>query len=519
MKVLYIAAECKPFSKVGGVGDVAGELPVALQKEGVDIEIVTPLYEGEHSFLCIKMLEPLYETRYSFPFKVKTKDEKPDEEKKSEEELKPKEVQTYKWKPNRDFGVPVYFVRNAAYFEGRYGKPYIISEDIPFYDDILRFSFFSEACLQLIKDKRPDIVHINDWALGYLFGRMAMEKLPQKRVLTIHNIGYQGNIGIETIKDWNIEKILADKGVGSLFLDPRKEWDSVNALRLALELSHRINTVSPNYCKEITEPENTDRYFEGGKGLHEITRRLYEEGKLVGILNGFEYKFRPEEDEFIRILDTKARMKQALSKDFTEPNAFLLGFVGRAVEQKFKLLTEEIDGKPVLEHILDIPGINVAILATGVPEYETFLRSLKEKERGNCSITIAFDKEKANQISLGSDVFLMPSLFEPCGITQMESLSNATPPLVRWTGGLVDTVRPHTGADGTGFGFDGSTKVEVLYNLISTVKEALKFYTEKKDEFKQLQRRGFCERFLWPTAAKEYIEKLYKPAISENVIL
>ena len=123
-------------------------------------------------------------------------------------------------------------------------------------------------------------------------------------------------------------------------------------------------------------------------------------------------------------------MKAALSKDFKNPNAFLLGFVGRAVEQKFKLLTEKVDWnkagtKSVLEHILDIDGINVAILATGIKEYEEFLA--KFKSRNNCSITIAFDKEKARQISLGSDVFLMSSLFEPCGITQMESLSYATP--------------------------------------------------------------------------------------------
>ncbi|MCG2812511.1 MAG: glycogen synthase [Candidatus Aminicenantes bacterium] len=495
MKVLYIAAECKPFSKVGGVGDVAGELPIALQKQGVDIEIVIPLYREKNDNRNVSF-KPLKKYRVPFHGKDET-------------------IQFYKSDPN-DFPVPVNFVSNATYFEGKYGTPYIFSEKIPFFDDILRFSFFSEACLQLIKDKQPDIVHVNDWVLGYLFGRMAMEKLPQRRVLTIHNIGYQGNIGIETIKGWHIEKILADKRVGPLFLDPRKEWHSVNALRLALELAHRINTVSPNYCQEITEPENSDRYFEGGKGLDEITRRLHEEGKLIGILNGFEYKFRPEDKEFNRILGTKAKMKQALSKDFTKPDAFLLGFVGRAVEQKFKLLTEKIDGKSVLEHILEIPTINIAILATGSPEYEAFLKILKEKERDNCSITIAFDREKANQISLGSDVFLMPSLFEPCGITQMESLSNATPPLVRWTGGLVDTVRPHIDAEGTGFGFDGSTKSEVLRNLISTIKEALNFYTNRNGEFEQLQKRGFNERFLWSTAAKKYIEKLYKPAMNET---
>ncbi|SRR6266404_222766 len=483
MKVLYIAAECKPYSKVGGVGDVAGELPTALKAEGVDIEIVTPLYEPGYSFSFNGKDETAYILKEPQP---------------------------------RTFPVPVNFVRNPTYFGGRYGVPYVYSKKAPCYDDVLRFSFFSEACLQLIKDKKPDIVHVNDWVLGFLFGRMAIERLPPKRVLTIHNIGYQGSLGVELIKGWSIEKILYDSEVGALFRDPHTEWNNINALRLAIELSHRINTVSPNYSKEITEPDNTARFFEGGKGLEEITRRLYEKGSLVGILNGFEYKFEPSDDEFDRILKRKAEMKRAISVGFNNPDAFLLGFVGRAVEQKFRLLTEKIDGKMVLEHILATPGINLAILATGNPEYERILNDLKADEnRKNCSITIEFDKQKADQISLGSDAFLMPSLFEPCGITQMDSLSNATPPLVRWTGGLVDTVRPHTDADGTGFGFDGSTRDEILHNLINTIIEAREFYTEKNEDFTGIQRRGFNERFLWSTTAKEYIGKLYEPALNE----
>ena len=395
-----------------------------------------------------------------------------------------------------------------------YGKPYVNSENIPFYDDAMRFSFFSEACLELIKLRQPDIVHVNDWPLGYLFGRMEMEGLPQKRVLSIHNIGYQGNIGRETIKSWDMADILKDRKVGPLFVDPRRKWNSVNPLRLGLELAHRVNTVSPNYCKEITQPEAPRRFFEGGKGLEKITRRLADEGRLIGITNGFEYRFNPDDEHFNRIIEKKAEMKRALSVDFANPDAFLLGFVGRAVEQKFRLLVEEIDGKSVLEHILDIPGVNVAILATGLPEYEAFLNKLKG--RSNYSATIAFDRVKANQISLGSDVFLMPSLFEPCGITQMESLANATPPLVRWTGGLVDTVRPYTAPDGTGFGFDGATREKVLKNFLETVKEALNFYSSQQEAFRQLQRRGFNERFLWSTAAKEYIEKLYEPVLAND---
>ena len=501
MKVLYIAAECKPFSKVGGVGDVAGELPLALQEQGVDIEIVTPLYEGGSALLSAEKLAQIHETRYRLPFR--------DQAGETREET----VDLYRWKPDRDFRVPVSFVANPTYFGGKYAKPYIVSEFIPYFDDALRFSFFSQACLQLIRERKPDIVHINDWPLGTLFGWMVREGLPAKRVLTVHNIGYQGNLGIQTVKDWKLADLIQDPQTGPLFLDPHVEWNSVNALRLGLELSDRVNTVSPTYSREMLQPEDPERYFEGGKGLEAVTCRLEKEGKLVGILNGFEYKSGGEASAFERTLEQKTAMKQALGKDFKDPDAFLLGFVGRAVEQKFKLLAENLEGRSVLEHILDLPGVNVAIVANGVPEYEQFLGRIKALGQENCSITIAFDKSRAEQISKGSDVFLMPSLFEPCGITQMESLSNATPPLVRWTGGLVDTVIPHTQPDGTGFGFDGDTREEVLLNLIHSVREALALFRDHREDFKALQRRGYAQRFLWSTSANEYIEKLYRPVL------
>jgi starch synthase len=482
VKVLYITAECKPYSKAGGVGDVAGELPPALMKQGIDIEIVTPWY-GQVQL-----------DNYSVTFNNQA------------------ESVGILSKPEVD-GVPVNFVKNAHYFEGAYGTPYVHSPDIPFKDDILRFSFFSEACLHLIEQKAPDIVHINDWLLGYLFGRMKMEAFPQKRVLTVHNIGYQGTISREVIRGWSIEAIADDPEVGPLFSDPRVDWNSVNALRLGLELAHRVNTVSPTYAEEISQPEDQTRYFEGAKGLHETTSRLTEAGTLTGITNGFAYTSSASKSAFDAVVARKQDARTALSAEFPDPSALLLGFVGRAVEQKFGLLAESLDGKSVLEHILDIPGINVAIVATGLPEYEAFIRRLSN--RPNCSATLAFDRQKARQISLGSDIFLMPSLFEPCGITQMVSMSNATPPLVRWTGGLVDTVTPHTKRNGTGFGFDGDTREEVLRNLIMVTAEAKSFYDANPVEFAKLQRRGFNKRFLWEKAADDYITQVYEPALAD----
>lgn len=488
MKVLYIAVECKPFSKAGGVGDVAGELPPAIHEQGVDIEIVTPLYGS-----CKVDRDSLsHAGGFDVHFHGQT-----EQVERLEADLR---------------GVPVTLLKNETYFEGDYSQVYIHSENTPFYDDALRFSFFSEACLQLIEQKQPDVVHINDWVLGYLFGRMAMRNLPAKRrVLTIHNIGYQGNMSRESIAGWDINSMLDDPDVGPLFEDPHAEWHSVNPLRLAIELSDCVNTVSPTYCNEITQPEDQSRFFEGGKGLEASTGKRAEEGRLLGILNGFEYKAEANDEELAATLKRKSECKAALAADFENPDTFLLGFVGRAVEQKFKLLTEQFDGKSVLEHILALDGVNLAIVASGLPEYEDCLRQIQD--RANVSATIAFDREKAMQISLGSDVFLMPSLFEPCGITQMESLSCATPPLVRWTGGLVDTVRPHDAPDGTGFGFDGASAEQVLRSLVDCVAEARRVYYEDHATFEALQKRGFFERFSWSDAADNYIRRMYEPVL------
>jgi len=501
MKVLYIAAECKPFAKAGGVGDVTGELPAALRARGVDIEIVTPWY-GVTSCRDARRTD-VRELRWHGV------------------------VERVEVLASALNGVPVTFLRNATFFETDYStgdrRPpfysrYLFQKDystiyvesdpaLPYIDDAARFSFFSEACLALIEQRQPDIVHVNDWVLGYLLGRMAMRAMPQKRALTIHNVAYQGNLGRDLIDGWPMEAMADDAVLGPLFADPRPSWNSVNALRLGMETAHVVNTVSPTYKTEMTEPEDPARYFEGGKGLEGVAARLDREGRLLGILNGFDYKVAANDETFEATLAAKTAAKRALSTQFRSPDAFLFGFVGRAVEQKFKLLKEPVDGVSVLEHVLAIPRVNIAIVASGQREYEDFLGRFRGLP--NVDVTIAFDRLKAQQITLGSDVFLMPSLFEPCGITQMESLSNATPPFVRWTGGLVDTVKPYDDPSGTGFGFDGASRREVLENLISAARDAVDVCLASPAQFSLLQRRGFAERFVWDNSAEEYIRAMY----------
>jgi starch synthase len=484
LKIFYIALECKPFSQVGGVGDVAGELPWALHQRGLQVEILTPLYASSN----LHNLVISHSRTFVFQF----------EGKKERAEIFSGYVDA----------LPIHFIANERYLEGVYGQPYILSSDIPYLDDAIRFSFFSEACLHFITQETPDIVHVNDWGLSFVLGRMAQRNMPQKRVMTVHNIGYQGNIGKDIIQTRQMATFLKDDTTCGSFLDPRPQWASINPLKMGLELAHMVNTVSQGYCWEIRQPEDPHRFFLGGQGLEATTQMLWEQGRLLGIRNGFTYSFEPTEKRFLDILQKKAACKKKITSQFLKTDGIVLGFVGRAVEQKCRLLTEDLEGKSVLRHILDIPGVSVAVLTQGDPIYEQFF--MQHNNRNNCWVNIAFDQELASLIQLGCDVFLMPSLFEPCGVAQMASMALATPALVRWTGGLTDTVIPYTSDKGTGFGFDGTNQKKLLQALLHTVQDLAAFYRQRHEAFATVQKNAFNQRFLWSHAAKAYTQAYQK---------
>jgi len=490
MKVLYFALECKPFSKVGGVGDVALELPVVLKDKGIDIEIVTPMYSSIDKKWIEK--EPYLSTEVTFK----------DKQGKSKAE----DVSFYSAKYSN---IDVTFVKNSTYFEGTYGIPYVFSKHTPFYDDFIRFHFFSVAVLELIKSKKPDIVHVNDWGLGFLLGELRVNNIKVKKLLTIHNNSYQGNMWIPAIRHWAAIDLLKNREIKKDFKDPRIKWNSVNPLLLGIASADAVNAVSPTYKKEMLKKDRAYRYFSGANGLHKALRKHDKNGTLFGILNGFEYD---DTKDYDSVISKKNEYKRELAGKFTNPENILIGFVGRAVEQKFKLLQEEYSGKSVLEYIASDKRINIAILATGLPEYEEFLHKFEDYD--NVFVKLAFDKELASKITLGCDIFLMPSLYEPCGITQIESLSNATPPLVRFVGGLKDTVKSYKKSGGTGFGFNGHSRKTVLQNLVFTVKEAVDLFYNDSDKFDSIRREAFKQRFLWSDSAEEYIE-IYKMLVKD----
>lgn len=484
MRVFYLTTELKPFVQSGGVADVASRLPAELRRLGVEIEIALPLYSS------INLGDRVCRDSGTF-------------------------VCDYAGRPERVSlltthleQVPVTLIGNETYFSGEYGRPYVHSPAIPFYDDVLRFCFFSEACLPLIAEKHPDIVHVNDWPLGFLFGRMVQEGLPQKRVLTVHNIGYQGNIGLDAIRGQPPEELCSDPRLEPLFRDPRPHWHSLNPLRLGLETAHMANTVSPTFCQEITMPDEPERLFLGGQGLEAVTGRLRQQGRLTGVLNGFDGP--AQSGGFEETLDRKRRLKKELCQGFAAPDGFLLGLVGRASEQKCRLLMEPVRGQPLLAALLDLPGLNLAAVSTGEARYEEFLDAFRN--RPNVSLSLRFDPELAEQISSGCDLFLMPSLFEPCGLAQLASMSRGTPPLVRAIGGLADTVRDQQQPGGTGFCFDGHSRSELLENCLQAVQRAAWLWARQPEAYQQVQHNGFSASFPWRESAQAYLDRVYEPA-------
>jgi starch synthase len=390
--------------------------------------------------------------------------------------------------------------------------------------------------LSLIKRHAPDIVHVNDWPMGYLLGWMKLDgQLDTKdgpaTVLTIHNIGYQGNMPRDLIAGWDMGTLAKHPLTAVSFTDAHADWNNVNPLRLAMELADVTNTVSPNYMREMMQPENRSRFFEGGKGLEGVALELHRQQRLFGILNGIQYKnAEPSEADFVSVMNEKAEMRTQFTANFKQPKGLLIGFVGRCVTQKFGLLAERLHDKTVLEHILDIPGVNVAFLATGDPQYESFMANIGVAKfegsrtygellfagrRDNYVSTVAFDRERARKTWLASDIFLMPSLFEPCGITQLQSMELATPPLVRGTGGLADTVIDYSRSGSTGFVCDGTTRNAVLQSIIDGVLKAKDIKENHPDEFLEMQRRAFNQRFTWEKALPGY-EALYENAFSRR---
>jgi len=472
MKVLFVASEAYPFIKTGGLGDVAYALPKALRKLGIDARVIIPKYSSiPLSFKnCMGSVA-------SFNIPVGWRNQYCGLEQLSYD------------------GVPYYFVDNEYYFK----RPHTYGD----YDDGERFSFFSKAVLESIKymgDFKPDIIHCNDWqsaVVPLLLKENYSEDVLYnkiKTVFTIHNLQYQGVFPKEVLGD------LLNLDFKYFNEDEMKFYDAVSFMKGGIVFSDEVTTVSDTYSKEIQTPF----YGERLDGL--LTEKA---DKIVGIVNGIDYElYDPKVDKKIfynydmESINQKVKNKLKLQEKLGLPIAEdmpMIGIVTRLVKQKgLDLIVEK------LQELLSLP-VQIVLLGNGDGYYEDIFQYYASIYPSRISANIMYDDTLAQQIYAASDMFLMPSLFEPCGIGQLIALKYGSIPIIRETGGLKDTIIPYdkyTGK-GNGFSFNNYSGQE----LLDAINRALDLYNDKTSWDKLVQ-NAMSSNNSWENSAKNYM-KLY----------
>lgn len=473
MKTLFVAAECAPFFKTGGLGDVAGALPKALKEKGTDIKVVLPFFTK-----MPQRYRDQLQDLFSYDVYVGWR----------------KQYCGVKYLQMN--GIDYYFLDNLYYFD----RPELYG----YFDDGERFAFYQQAVIELMEkiDFIPDVMHLNDYHTSFIPCLLKekyrwIQKFSKIRtVLTIHNIEFQGQYERGILYDLF--------GMGSERYDDGsiRFNDCVNFMKAGILYADRVTTVSPSYAEEIKTPEF-------GAGLDVILRM--ESGKLSGIVNGIDYDtFDPAKDPALfanydqRHLDEKIENKVQLQKYLelpVRPEVPVIGIVSRLTYQKgFHLLLQEMD------NLLQF-DVQLVLIGTGDPNFENQFRYFGEKYPTKTSIQIAFDVTLAQKVYAGADMFLMPSAFEPCGLSQMISMRYGTLPIVHEIGGLRDTVEPYNPItnEGTGFGFN----IYESFYLMNAMKQAIELYQNHPDIWRGLMREAMSRDFSWDGSSEQYLE-LYK---------
>lgn len=471
-KILFASSEAVPFIKTGGLADVAGSLPKYFPKSEYDVRVVLPKYLCMDSRFC-ERLELIAECQVYLNWRVQY-------------------AGVYQLEEE---GVIYYFIDNEYYFAGPapYGE---------IYQDAEKFGYFSKAVLTILPEIgfQPDIIHCHDWQTGlvpvFLEAQFRQDEFYRyiKTVYTIHNLKFQGR--------WYVDAIRDVTGLDSSYftMDKLESYGNANLLKGGVVFADYVTTVSETYAKEI---QSTD----GGEGLDGLMRaRSY---CLSGIVNGLDYEvFNPKTDSLITqkfegdIVSYKKANKLDLQKTAglnVQEDAFLIGMVSRLTDQKGFDLVDYI-----LDEILGDERIQIVVLGTGEQRYENMFRYFAGKYPGRVSANICYSEEFAHKIYASCDAFLMPSLFEPCGLSQLMSLRYGTAPIVRETGGLKDTVEPYNEFEhtGTGFSFHNYNAHEMLY----MIRYACKIYYNYPEEWLGIISRGMELDYSWNASSGKYAQ-------------
>ena len=480
MKILFVTSECAPFSKSGGLADVAFSLPPALKREGEEIAIITPYYK------CVK-------DRFARKIKLV---------KRVKVTLGQATLKCGLFKGELN-GVPVWFIKNDDLFD----RDKLYGYD----DDKFRFAWFSKAVIDVMHllDFIPDILHCNDWesALAIIYLRDHQTIYTDYRnirtVYTIHNIAYQGQYGADQLTTtFALDPGWYNGGLGYEY----EGRSDVNLMKGAMLMSDAVSTVSPTYARELHDPKF-------GKGLQGVADMV--ENKMYGIINGIDPDhYDPAKDKRLPAnftvddMSGKLTCKHYLQDTFglrKENHWPLFAVVARLVPQKGVDLIMEL-----LPELMK-KGIQLIIFGQGEKKYTDHFRHYTQVYQGQLGFSDDYTEEMAARVFAGADLYLMPSEFEPCGLSQMMAMRYGTVPVVHETGGLKDTVRPYSDFDGIGDGFSFSE-----YNaksLMLAIDEAIKIYFAERKTFKKLRERCMKKDFSWDKSAQTYI-KMYSDIAS-----
>ena len=468
MNILMLSSEVAPYAKSGGLGDVLGALPQNLAAQGHDVRVMLPKYGliadkfvSEMEFVLYTYVPVGWRNKYCGVFSIKKA------------------------------GVTYYFIDNEYYF----GEKCLYK-----WDDLERFSFFDKAALEILPriDFKPDIIHCNDWQTGAV--PVILEAYYKnnefyrdiRTMFTIHNLKYQGVYSVDAVKDF---LSLGDE----YFTGDKLEFHGcANLLKAGVVYANAVTTVSPTYAEEIKTQT-------GGEGLDGLLSAR--SNSLFGILNGIDYsEYSPKKDGYIAfkygekdVLEGKKKNKMALQEQLGLPvdgEKVMIGLVSRLVDQKGLDIIAEAMGE-----LLDL-DMQFVIVGTGDEKYENMFRYYAQGNPQKISANIMFSNELAHKVYAASDLFLMPSLFEPCGLGQLIALSYGTIPVVRETGGLKDTIKSYNEFTDEGNGF--SFYAPDPHDMVFTIRRAINFFSDKA-VWKKLSQRAMKQDFSWTESAKEYL--------------